>query len=241
MGLYRADLHIHSVLSPCGDLEMSPVNIVSKAKAVGLDIVAITDHNSTLHCPLVVELAQKVGILAVCGAEITTKEEVHCVCLVENEEARIQLQQFIEENMQRVPNNPDIFGYQVVVNEQEEILHEVDYLLLGALSKGINEVEAFVHSIGGLFIPAHADRPKYSITSQLGFVPPDLNYDALELSRHTTVEKFLSVNPFVTRKRFIRSSDAHMIDQIGAIYTDFDMTGLSFSALKAAILNLDSL
>jgi hypothetical protein len=239
MNQYRADLHIHSVLSPCADLEMSPVNIVNRAKALGLDIIAITDHNSTLHCPLTVELASRVGIMAVYGAEVTTREEVHCVCLVESEGRRQLLQQFLEDNIQRVPNNPDIFGYQVVVNEAEEIVDEVDYLLHGALRKGINEVEAFVHSIGGIFIPAHADRPKYSITSQLGFVPPDLNYDAIELSRHTSEEKFLSTNPFISKKRFIRSSDAHMIEQIGMISTTFKMSGLSIEGLKAAILALD--
>ncbi|MGE0079240.1 MAG: PHP domain-containing protein [Bacteroidales bacterium] len=239
MTQYRADLHIHSVLSPCADLEMSPVNIVNKAKAAGLDIIAVTDHNSTLHGPLTQQLAARVGLLAVYGAEITTREEVHCVCLLENEEGRKQLQEYIEQNIQRVPNNPDIFGYQVVVNEQEEILEELDYLLHAALTKGINEVEAFIHSIGGIFIPAHADRPKYSLTSQLGFVPPDLNYDAIELSRHITEEKFISVNPFLSKKRFIRSSDAHFIDQIGTVSTKFEMDNLSFFDLKKAILGCD--
>jgi len=217
---------------------MSPVNIVNRAKALGLDIIAVTDHNSTLQCPLTVELASRVGIMAVYGAEVTTREEVHCVCLVEDEPKRKLLQQFLEDNIQRVPNSVDIFGYQVVVNEQEEIVQEIDYLLHGALNKGINEVEAFVHSIGGIFIPAHADRPKYSITSQLGFVPPDLNYDAIELSRHTTEEKFLASNPFVRKKRFVRSSDAHMIDQIGTISTMFTMDNLTFKDLKESILAL---
>lgn len=238
MAQYRADLHIHSVLSPCADLEMSPVNIVNRAKAVGLGIIALTDHNSTLHCPLTLELAAREGILAVCGAEVTTREEVHCVCLVGSEEARLLLQQFLEEHIRRIPNNVDIFGYQVVVNEQEEILQEIDYLLHGALDKGINEVEAFVHSIGGIFIPAHADKPKYSVTSQLGFVPPNLNYDAIELSRHTTEEKFLAANPFVKARRFVRSSDAHMVDQIGEAFTTLSVSHLTFDGLKEAILAL---
>jgi len=236
MNQYRADLHIHSVLSPCADLEMSPVNIVNRAKSVGLDIIAVTDHNSTLHGPLVRKIAERLGILAVFGAEVTTREEVHCVCLFEDNASRLKLQEYIEENIQKVPNNPDIFGYQVVVNEQEEIIEEVEYLLHGALSKGINDVEAFVHGNGGLFIPAHADRPKYSLTSQLGFVPPDLKYDAIELSKYTTEEKFLASNPFVTRKRFVRSSDAHMLDQIGTISTTFLMNDLSFEELKLAIV-----
>lgn len=237
MNLYRADLHIHSVLSPCADLEMSPVNIVNKAKEQNLNIIAITDHNSTLHGPLVQELASRVGILAIYGAEVTTKEEVHCVCLLETEELRAKFQNYLEENIQRVPNNPDIFGYQVVVNEQEEIIEQVEYSLHGSLKQGINEVAEFVHSLGGLFILAHADRPKYSITSQLGFVPPDLIYDAIELSKHTTVDKFLSVNPFIKETQFIRSSDAHFIEQVGSITSTFEMENLCFSDLKKAILN----
>ncbi len=239
MNLYQADLHIHSVLSPCADLEMSPGNIVSMAKNMGLSIIAITDHNSTLHAPLTRHLAENAGILAIYGAEVTTREEVHCVCLFADEDSRADFQNFLELHIQKVPNKPDILGYQVVVNEKEEIIEEVEYSLHGALNVGINELEAVVHAMNGIFIPAHIDRPKYSLTSQLGFVPPDLNYDALEVSINSSIESICVHNPSLKRKRFIRSSDAHFIEQVGSVTTTFRMENLNFDGLLKAIKGID--
>lgn len=239
MNTYKADLHIHSVLSPCASLEMSPSNIIEQAKKVKLDIIAVADHNSTLHCPLIHDLATKNGIFAIYAAEVTTREEVHCLCLFENEEQRTQFQKYIETNIQKVPNNPDIFGYQVVVNEQEDILDEIEYLLHSALKTGIDEVEEFVHALGGIFIPAHVDRPKFSITSQLGFIPRNLNYDALEVSKNTSISSFIKGNPYISKKRFIRNSDSHAIEQIGSVFSTFRMEKLDFVNLRMAILGLN--
>jgi len=235
--IVRADLHIHSVLSPCADLEMSPVNIVTRAAQMGLKLIAVTDHNSTLHGPLIRTLAEQHGIYCLYGAEVNTREEIHCLCLVDTEEQRLSLQAFIEQSITRIPNNPDIFGYQVVVNEHDEIVQEVDYLLHAALTKSVDEVAEFVHGIGGIFIPAHVDRPKYSITSQLGFVPPSLNYDALEISRNTTVGAFKQNNPIKPNTQFIRNSDSHFPHQIGTSYTEYNLENISFKCFKDALLN----
>lgn len=231
----RADLHIHSVISPCADLEMSPANIVARAVQMGLQLIAVTDHNSTLHGPLTRRLALKSGIYCLYGAEINTREEIHCLCLVDTEEQRLALQAFLEQNIIHIPNKPEIFGYQVVVNEQEEIEQEIDYLLHAAVNKSIDEVAEFIHSIQGLFIPAHVDRPKYSVTSQLGFVPPTLQFDALEISRNTSVDAFKAANPLKPGTVFIRNSDAHFINQIGTQYTDYCLDEISFNGLKAAL------
>lgn len=239
MESFKADLHIHSVLSPCANLEMSPTNIVDQALKQKLDIIAVADHNSTLHCPLVRDLALRNGIFAVNAVEVNTREEVHCLCLFDTEGQRVKFQNFIEESIQRVPNNPDIFGYQVVVNEQEEILDEIDYLLHSALRANIDEVEKRVHELGGIFIPAHVDRLKFSITSQLGFIPPNLNYDALEVSKNSTIDAVMKNNPLITRKRFIRNSDAHTIEQIGSSYSTFRMEKLNFENLKNAIMGIN--
>ena len=110
MSIFKADLHIHSVLSPCGDLEMSPANIVNKALENKLDIIAITDHNSTLHGPVVRQLADQHGIYTLFGAEITTNEEVHCVCLFDTESQRANFQRYIEDSIQRIPNLVDYYG-----------------------------------------------------------------------------------------------------------------------------------
>jgi hypothetical protein len=239
MRYFRADLHIHSVLSPCGDLEMSPRNIVSIAKARGLDIIAITDHNSTLHGTVIRELAKPHGITVLYGAEVTTREEVHCLCIFEEEYQREAFQNFINVNLPKIANDPNHFGYQVVVNEFDEILQEVDDLLISALNVSIDEVEQFVHSLNGLFIPAHVDRPIYSLISQLGFIPPDLNFDALEIFRTTNPSDFLSENKQLVNPTLVKNSDSHYTNQIGTVFTQFLIEEPSIAELKMAFLKQD--
>ncbi len=239
MNLYRADLHMHTVLSPCGDLDMSPVNLVNQAASCGLDIIAITDHNSTLHGPIVRRLAKSKGIMVLYGAEVTTKEEAHCVCLFDTEEQRMVFQEYLETHLPNIPNNPDVFGYQVEVDENDEILQEIEPLLISALDVGVNQIEAYVHKLGGLFIPAHVNKTKYSLISQLGFVPFDLKCDALELSLHTTVDEFKAKNNYLKSARFIRSSDAHMLSQIGSAFTTLQMEHRTFDELRKALNGID--
>ena len=237
MRTFRVDLHTHTVLSPCGDLEMSPVNIVKKAKECGIDIIGISDHNSTLHAPLVKELAAKEGIVVMMGAEVTTKEEVHCLCFFETEEKLAVFQEYLEEYLPHIPNDNDKFGYQVVVNEEEEIVDEVEWLLISAISQSIDQLEQKVHELDGLFIPAHINKMQDSIVSQLGFIPFDLNVDALELTRHISKEAFLKKNAYLKDKTFIKSSDAHCIDLVGDIYTEFLLKEASFNEVKMALRN----
>ena len=237
MKTFRVDLHTHTVLSPCGDLEMSPVNIVKKAKERGIDIIGISDHNSTLHAPLVKELAAKEGLVVMMGAEVTTKEEVHCLCFFETEENLSVFQKYLEDQLPHIPNDNDKFGYQVVVNEQEEIVDEVEWLLISAISQSIDQLEQKVHELDGLFIPAHINKMQDSIVSQLGFIPVDLNVDALELTRHISKEAFLKKNAYLKDKTFIKSSDAHCIDLVGDVYTEFLLKEASFNEVKMALRN----
>ena len=230
---------MHTVLSPCGDLEMSPANIVRKASERGIDILGITDHNSTLHAPLIKELASREGIMVLMGAEVTTKEEVHCLCFFENEELLSQFQEYLNRHLPNIPNDTDRFGYQVVVNEEEEITDEIDCLLISGLNQGIEEIEKKVHALNGLFIPAHINKTVNSIISQLGFLPPDLKVDALEISQHTTKSEFLKKNKYLKNYNFIQSSDAHYIDNIGNAWTNFFMERRSFEEIKMALAGID--
>jgi hypothetical protein len=235
MEKFRADLHTHTVLSPCGDLEMSPVNIVKKAKERGIDILGITDHNSTLHAPLIKELAGREGIMVLMGAEVTTKEEVHCLCFFEDEEKLSEFQKYLDQYLPKIPNDENKFGYQVVVNEKEEIVDEIECLLISGLNQSIEQIERKVHDLEGLFIPAHINKMINSIISQLGFLPPDLNVDALELSHHITKEEFLKKNKYLSKYNFIKSSDAHYVDNIGNVWTNFFMEELNFIEVKRAL------
>ncbi|MDY0201764.1 MAG: PHP domain-containing protein [Bacteroidales bacterium] len=239
MQTYRADLHIHTVLSPCGDLEMSPRNIVEQAKARNIDIIAITDHNSTLHGPVIRKLAEPLGITVIFGAEVTTREEAHCLCLFDTEAQRQKFQDYINLNLPNIPNDPKNFGYQVVVDENDEILEEIEPLLINALKVGISDIEQTVHMLGGLFIPAHIDRPRFSIISQLGFVPPDLKFDALEIFWKTNPSDILSQHSYLKNPTLIKNSDAHFIEQVGEIFTSYQMAEPTFNELTKALKGED--
>ncbi len=235
MNTYRADLHIHTVLSPCGDLDMSPVKIVEIARKKGLDIIGITDHNTTKHCKLISKLAKNAGIFVLMGAEVTTREEVHCLTFFENDEKLNEFQKYLEKHLPSIPNNTEKFGYQVVVDENDLIVEQIEYLLISALDQSINQVEQMVHSLGGLFIPAHIDRASYSITSQLGFIPDDLQIDAIEISAKCKLE---TIKPFLGKhkeKTIIRNSDAHYIENIGNAFTFFEMEHRTFNEIKLAL------
>ena len=235
MNTYRADLHIHTVLSPCGDLDMSPTNIIAKAREKGLDIIGITDHNSTRHCSLIRDLARPAGIFVLTGAEVTTREEVHCLSFFENDDQLSEFQAYIEQHLPPIPNDTQKFGYQVIVDKDEQILEEIEYLLISAIDQSINQVEQKVHSLGGIFIPAHIDRPSYSITSQLGFVPTELRIDGVEVSSGCKKETVLPFLPKQANLSIIRSSDAHYLNQIGKAFTSFEMEHRSFDEIKMAL------
>ncbi len=235
MNSYRADLHVHTVLSPCGDLEMSPANIVEAAARNNIDILGITDHNSTRHAALIKKLAKQQGIFVLCGAEVTTKEEIHCLAFFENNDQLMSFQKYLEEHLADVKNHPELFGHQVVLNEEELIVEKVDKLLVSALDQTIDEVEATVHALGGLFIPAHINRPSFSLFSQLGFVPPGLKADALELSKPATPEQIIKQFPDLSGYTFIRSSDAHHPIQLGSGITVFEMKRRSFSEIRKTL------
>lgn len=235
MNKYRADLHIHTVLSPCGDLEMSPANIIAKAREKGLDIIGITDHNSTRHCKLIRKLAESSGIFILMGAEVTTREEVHCLTFFENDDQLSEFQVYLEKHLPPIPNNIDKFGYQVVVDEDEQIIDEIEYLLISALDQSIEQVEQKVHSLGGIFIPAHIDRPSYSIISQLGFFPENLLIDGIEISANCKIQAIVPYLGKQSERTIIRNSDAHYVENIGKAFSIFEMQHRTFKEVILAL------
>jgi hypothetical protein len=214
---------------------MTPANIVHRAKEMGLQIIGITDHNSTKNAMLVKRLAQKEGIFVLTGAEVTTKEEVHCLAFFEFENQLTQFQQFLDEKITIVPNPDGHFGYQPVVDENDNILELIPNYLPAALKSGINEIQQEVEKLNGIFIPAHVDRPSNGIFSQLGFIPPGLKFDALGISIFSSekhVRKHHVIQPEIT---LIRNSDAHFLHQIGNIYSLFYLDEIGFSEIKSAL------
>lgn len=236
---YRADLHIHTVLSPCGDLEMSPVNIIDRALARGLDMIAISDHNTTRQVKVCQKIGREKGLFVLGGVEVTSQEEAHCLAFFETDEQLDQMQQFLDEHLPKIPNDEDRFGYQLIVDENEEIVGEEEFHLLNAIDVDIDGIYDTVHSIGGLFIPAHVNKGTTSLMSQLGFVPPDLKADALEINRFITRAEILKKFAYLKRFNFITDSDAHFIDNIGDVYNVIHMAHRNFGEFAKAIRGED--
>lgn len=233
---YKADFHTHTLLSPCGDLEMTPDHIIEVALRNGIDIIGITDHNSTRHCKLAEHYSKNRDIFVLCGAEVTTKEEAHCLAFFPTHELLDQFQAFIEIHLPNIPNNPDFFGDQVQIDEEMNIIYEEPRLLTSGLDVSIEKIEQEVHRLQGMFIPAHIDKQKTSVISQLGFIPFDLDYEAVEISQNTTKEAMILQHKYLKSKPFIRSSDAHYPNQIGMNTTFLEMPTRNFEEIKKAIL-----
>ena len=239
MKTFRADLHIHTLLSPCASLEMTPKNIVSRAKEKNIDIIGITDHNSTKNALLVKKIAEKEGLFVLTGAEVTTKEEVHCLAFFETQNQLMAFQQFIDENQTNIPNPSGYFGYQPVIDENEDIIEMVGHYLPAALKKNITEISEKVYELQGIFIPAHIDRPSNGLLNQLGFIPENLKFDALGVLKHSTIEHVTKHNNLKVNFSFLRNSDAHFIPQIGELYTLFHLNSLCFSEIIKALKQID--
>ncbi|WP_430810490.1 MULTISPECIES: PHP domain-containing protein [unclassified Carboxylicivirga] len=235
MKRYKADLHIHTVLSPCGSLDMSPVNIVTKALAAGLDMIGITDHNTTRQCAEVHRVGQLKGLYVLCGAEVTTKEEVHCLTFFENFEKLAAFQVYLDKYLPNIPNDAERFGYQVWVNAEEEIEGQEERLLISAIDQSIDEVEHTVRQLEGLFIPAHIFRPSFSVYSQLGFMPFGIKPDAIEISARYALSEPLNNHPELKAYTVLHSSDAHFPEQIGHHYSLLEMRAPDFQELRMAL------
>ena len=222
-----ADLHLHSCVSPCGQLECSPRAVAATARQRGLQLIALTDHNTALNCPAFAEVCSELGLGAVFGIEITTREEVHALGLFETVEQALELGERLWRRLPDIRFNPEKFGDQVYVDADEVILGEVERFLLTAVELGLEECGELVQTLGGLFIPAHIDRTAYSIWSQLGFLPA-FPYDGLEITRPD--------GPLDTSGYpLLSSSDAHFLDDIGRRFTVLPGDEPSFSALAEAL------
>ena len=235
MNLFKADLHTHTLFSPCGDLEMTPDNIIDIAKQRGLDVIAITDHNATRHCRLAEYYSHNRDIFVIFGAEVTTKEEAHCLGYFPDYETLDAFQAYLDEHLPDIPNDPDFFGDQVQIDEEMNIVYEEPRLLTSAINQTVNQIADKVHSLGGLFVPAHIDKQKNSLIGQLGFIPFDLDYDAVELSDKGNKEEILKIHKYLKNKTFTRSSDAHFPDRIAYSPCWLRMETRSFEEFRMAL------
>ncbi len=207
----KCDLHIHSALSPCGDMDMTPNNIVNMALLNGLKLIAVTDHNTVGNVRSVMECAQGKNLCVVPGMELETMEEAHFVCLFPAIEQAEEFMAFLEPYRVPIANRPDIFGEQAYMNGQDEVVWHEPNLLTTALGCSVYEAAPAVFSIGGVMVPAHVDKQAYSIISNLGMVPEDLEFTTIEISKNATIQEVLSQWPYLEKYRLITDSDAHYL------------------------------
>lgn len=226
----KFDLHIHSCLSPCANLEMSPSEIVTRAVAAGIDGIALTDHQSARNTPAIAECARRAGLKCLFGMEVQTAEEVHTVALFDTTEQALALTDWVYAAMPKRVNDPETFGDQPVVTWDDDIVEMEWRILAMGCRRTIPETAAKVHELDGLYIAAHIDRPNFSVISTLGAIPeppPTTNcqqpttkyFDAVELSRTADESLWL---PKAAGYAVIRSSDAHNLDDVVRVWTEAD-------------------
>lgn len=208
------DLHIHSCLSPCGDEDMLPSNIVGMAALKELDVIAVTDHNSCGNCPAVMKLAEAYGVTAIPGMELTTEEEVHVVCLFPALDNAMEFDKYVHQCMLPFPNDEEVFGRQLFVDEDDNIIAKEPYLLINATSIDFESVHGLVTEYGGIMIPAHIDKSSTSLLSNLGFIPPDSKFTCAEVKHIGFMDKLLEDNPYLKNCNIIHDSDAHYLEHI---------------------------
>lgn len=212
MRRFVADLHVHSLLSPCAEIEMTPSNIVWHAVQHEIDIVAITDHNACDNVVAALEAAKGTTVTIIPGMEVESKEEVHLIVLFEKMRQLKVWEQFVQQHRSGRLNDAERFGAQFIVDADDNFVAEKTEMLLASLTVGIAEITAQVKKLGGICIASHIDRPTYSIISQLGFIPPDVELAAVEVSRNMSVEQASQRIPTIGCLPIITASDAHVMD-----------------------------
>ena len=227
------DLHIHSCLSPCGDDDMTPCNIVGMAKLIGLDVIALTDHNTCRNAPAVLKAAANVGITALAGMELTTSEDVHIVMLFPSLENALAFNDYVDIKRMRIKNRPDIYGNQLVLDENDGIIGAENDLLIAATEIGVYDAARLAYEYGGVAIPAHIDRDGNGLISMLGAIEKDMNFSTVEFSL-TAGEDF--------KKRyidegygFVRNSDAHRLESISERENFIELDKLTPEAIIAVL------
>jgi len=214
---------------------MTPNNIVNMSILKGLDIIAITDHNSVLNCSPIMEIGKEKGIVVIPGMEVETKEEVHVVCLFPSLNKALKVQEVIWPLLPPMTNRKDIFGEQLLFDTKDEIIESVDKLLLTAADIELEDVDNLVRSVGGVIIPAHIDRKSYSVLSNMGFIPKNLKLKYLELSKSCNIDEFREQNKLDNYK-FIVSSDAHDLKDISEREMFLELQDKSIEALFNELL-----
>ncbi|MGC9529578.1 MAG: PHP-associated domain-containing protein [Candidatus Bipolaricaulaceae bacterium] len=234
MRWFRADLHVHSVLSPCASLEMSPRRIVQEARRADLDLIAVCDHNAGANGFYARRLADGRPVVLV-GMEVQSQEEVEVLTWFEDPGACARLARELADHLPAVPCRPHLFGDQLVVDEHDEIVARVDRLLLSPLDLPLDEVVRRAERCGGVAVPAHVDRVPGGLLAVLGFLPEGPWPQAVEISPWTRLSRARSQFPQLRGLPTFRSSDAHVPQDVGRAWTKLRLRAPTLDELVAAL------
>lgn len=230
------DLHIHSCLSPCGDDDMTPNNIAGMAKICELDIIAVTDHNSCKNCKAVMNAAEQYGVCVVPGMELCTAEEIHAVCLFPDIENAMRFDSYVYEHIMDIKNRPDIYGNQLILNENDEQTGFEKKLLITAATISISGLYDLVaNEYGGICFPAHIDKDSYSILASLGEIPQEEHFTAAEISKNGDYNALSKSNPILNNMTILHNSDAHYLEYINQRENCIELEEISAKALINAL------
>ncbi len=213
MRAYYYDLHIHSCLSPCGDDDNTPNNIAGMASLSGLDIVALTDHNTSKNCPAFFDAAGEYNIIPIAGMELTTSEDIHVVCLFEKLDDAMRFDEYVYAHRTLIKNKPNFFGRQQILDAEDNIIGEEEHLLLNATSISVEDVSDAVNKYGGICFPAHIDKDENGIIAILGAIPENSGFKKFEIHSHEKKADICS-RFGISEDDIIVSSDAHYLSDI---------------------------
>lgn len=234
MKIYRAELHVHTVVSPCAAVEMIPPLIVREALDSGINLIAITDHNSGANAGAVKKAAVGSELAVLPGMELQTREEVHLLCLFDTLDQLEAWQTIVDARLPPFENNIEFFGEQFVVDETGDFVRREQRLLLTSANITLEDAVTTVTGLGGLAIPAHVNRPAFSLIANLGFVPTSVTFEALEISRHLTPDEARHKFPQLEDYPLIQNGDVHFLHEfLGA--TRFQLVSPTVAELRLAL------
>ena len=235
MNKYRADLHVHTVLSPCAEVEMIPPLIVQEALERGIHLIAITDHNATGNIRAVMEAAKGTDLTVLPGMELQTREEVHLLCLFETIEQAETWQNVVDKILPDRSNNPEFFGEQFIVDASGDFIRREERLLIVSADIELDEAAAQVQALGGFAIPAHVDRKAFSLIANLGLIPP--GFEVLEISRHLKPDEAATRYPQLRGYPLIQSGDVHRLEEFLGV-CEFQIEAPTLGEVRMALKNI---
>ena len=229
------DFHIHSCLSPCGDNDMTPNNMIGMAMLKELDAVALTDHNTARNCPAFLEVAKAQGLIAIPGMELCTSEEIHVVCLFYELDDALSFDKYVYEKTPNIRNMTDIYGNQYIMNSKDEIVGEENKLLITAADISLWDVPRLMEQFNGVAIPAHIDKTAYSVLSVFGMFPEDLSFPAVEIHKPQLTDSLIEKHSCIGDMNILHDSDAHYLWDISERYNSIETAERSVKSILDSI------